>query len=400
MDKCLYNGKPLYSSEVAQLYEKEEEIREASKKLACCDPNCNIPVYYRHGKIRIPHFAHIKSTKTCNYDVYHRKSSKLFKYAKDTLFAYFNNMLRQDEFIVDTDVQIIGEHFTPIVIKGHNIKVAIDILEHHVTANSLSCRHSAYNDKGYLSQYIVIDKANKTNFNERYDAIYPVKFVLNKSINKQVIIMDTYDKCFYAYKFNSDIENNQTRKNVFVLPFSLKELSLVEFGFQIQGLEQKYSEWVESFKQVIYHSGSTDLISQPSSFTKRISNSETKIAQKIADKRQELYRKTGKFVGNKVKGEYTLVDLSEIKLNKQSRVEFAEFTKKDFEEKIKNALQGSESAVRMLIHKLYKSSHLEQQYYVEICKEYSNKKTLDDYNKIMKVLRYIYDKAMNSKTTE
>lgn len=60
MENCLWNGKALIATEVAQIYELEKEIRKASgrKEICCPDPECQHPILrYCHGekKMRILH---------------------------------------------------------------------------------------------------------------------------------------------------------------------------------------------------------------------------------------------------------------------------------------------------------------------------------------------------------
>ena len=54
MDKCIYNKKIINSFDVAADIDLEMEIRQCNS-LKCSDPECNAPVRYKHGIIRINH---------------------------------------------------------------------------------------------------------------------------------------------------------------------------------------------------------------------------------------------------------------------------------------------------------------------------------------------------------
>lgn len=115
MDKCIYNGKVINSFDIAADIDLEMMFRQCSE-LQCCDPECNAPVRYRHGKIRIPHFAHITANTECDYERYSSKKSDVFQKVQKEIYEILKRKYPQS---VEINIKLIKSppHYTPISIR-------------------------------------------------------------------------------------------------------------------------------------------------------------------------------------------------------------------------------------------------------------------------------------------
>ena len=91
---ALYNGKIISAEEIAEKESDETPVRRASgrKELRCIDPECECKtVFYRHGKVKRPHFSHAREGR-CDYGDFDRTDNSELKEARIALYQHFKNL--------------------------------------------------------------------------------------------------------------------------------------------------------------------------------------------------------------------------------------------------------------------------------------------------------------------
>lgn len=407
MNKCLYNGKIIYAFEVAKDFQTEKTIRESKNELFCCDPDCASPVRYKHGPKRVPYFAHICSEQRCDYDKYTNSNSEIFKKIRSELYNHFSKF---DEYTVDMDVKLLKNpsHYTPITVCGKEFKAAIDITDKRVTSNTLSERKAKYASLGYTAIQIIVDEVKIGYVGERYDLRFPVKYELNTSANNVAVIaavgdviryamykMDTYD---YSNPFGSSELN---RYNVYTSSFDLSALRVNETGLYVEGFDERYNAW---FKQRQNSRCDAPKRTNPIVTSKPVTTSYTTenvkpivqlndVVPTVKKNLFENYIKTGKLIGNKIKGKYEDVDLSEIVPNKNTVNYFSTFDKSKMSSAVESAFSGKASDIIFLMNKMYHANDEEKAIFISIFEEYLNLPESEENNAKIKILEHVIEQA-------
>lgn len=249
MDKCLYNGEIIYASDVAKEgIDYETEIRK-SNQLICCDPECKGHIIYKSGKIKVAHFAHKSGNTHCYYNNYASKMSKLFKDIRDTVSTRLRHITDTINYQTDIDVRISKnyKHITPITVCGTS-KFAIDIMRCNRKAAYLDTMREEYKNLDYTPLPIVVEDISN-HFNASYDTYFTLRYWLNYSKSKTVLIYNEneehYNLCRLdedTYSFNKIIDK-ELANNVFVQPISISELQLTENGFTVLGFDDMFIKW-------------------------------------------------------------------------------------------------------------------------------------------------------------
>lgn len=413
MDKCLYNGKIIYSFEVAKDFQTEKKIRESKNELFCCDPDCSSPVRYKHGPKRAPYFAHICTEQKCDYDRYINSNSEIFKKIRSEIYNHFSSF---NEYVVDMDVKLLKNpsHYTPVTVCSSNFKFAIDITDKRVTSNTLSDRKARYAALGYMAIQIIVDEVKIGYVDERNDLRFPVKYELNTSINNVSIIaagkdiinyalykMDTYD---YSNPFGSSELN---RYNVYTAFFELSALRLNSSGVYVNGFDEKYNVWFKQrqeslcvFPEVSKPGIAPKFIETPTPIT----TPKTTVASKpivqqndaipiVKKNLFENYLKTGKLIGNKINGKYEEVDLFEITPNKNAVNHFSPYDESKMSSVVESAFSGRASDIIVLMNKMYHADDKEKAIFISIFEEYLNLPESEENNAKIKILEHVIEQA-------
>lgn len=409
MDKCIYNGRIVNSFDIAADIDMEMIIRQCSD-LQCCDSECNAPVRYKHGKIRIPHFAHITANTDCDYEKYSSKKSDLFQIIQQELYQVLKMKYPQT---VDIDIKLIKDpsHYTPITLKGTKSSFAIDITDKRITANTLQFRKEAYSELGYTGIQVIIDEAMNCMLSERNDLYLPVRYELNKSENNAAVVFDKITKKYYYLRYdNNPMYKHFYPMNVMSREFSINEIELTEEGLSVPRLDKEYIKWVES-KQIRYNEHLEKLkeaevkrkqaaeklekIIEDAKLFHNAVPSKTKITKPVKPPFDpvEFHKQTGKYAGGVTNGVREALELNEIMIKKGVQNYFKEYSEKEMEALINNAFSYQISDIRQMINKMYHANHDEKAVFVRIYEELLNSEQTDETAEKLKILEYAIKEA-------
>lgn len=405
MEKCIYNDKILYASDVLQSFDFEQSIRNCHS-LICCD--CGAKVHFKHGKKYIECFAHYRKDE-CKYSEYSRKRSDIFKYAQHALYSPMQKIAEKHGLTLDEDVILIKDHYTAFVLKGESKKYAIDIIDTTISATILEKRKNLYEDSGYKYLQITVDKSAESQpFHERDNAYFPVKYSLNTSLNHTAIVIDKERKNWFIYILDnmdiSDVEDNFYDYpdwyiyDTFSMPITLDDIDINEHGFFTATSSIAFSsfynnrrnaknKWIK--EETIRHERQrrqaeearklAEIRRQESELRlkeakeKRKQEAEAKQAaaeaaerqaaqvaeqrrqKRVADEKAEIayiHKTTGGYVGSKINGKYEVCSLESLTSTRPSRDWLCEYQHSHFMERIGELQEYKQSGIRTLFAKM------------------------------------------------
>lgn len=410
MDKCIFNGKVINSFDIASDLDLEMTIRQCNN-LQCCDPECNAPVRYRHGKIRIPHFAHITANTECDYDRYSSKKSYVFQEVQHEIYE---TLKRKNIQTVDIDIKLIKSfsHYTPIVLSDNKSNFAIDITDKRITANTLQSRKEAYSKLGYNGIQIIIDDATNCELSESDNLYLPVRYELNKSANNSAVIYDRFSKKYFYLRYDKNYYGNHFYwNNVISREFSINEITFTSEGLSVPRLENEYEEWIENRKTRYqeYLEALKESEKQRKQIIEKkqinavnaVKQNQAAVPKKISASAKsksvfdsvEFHKQTGRYAGTFANGVQESFALNEIRINKSAPNYFKIYSEDEMEEMINKAFTYTESAIRLMINKMYHANSEEKAVFVRIYEEYLNAEQTDEIIEKLKILEYAISEA-------
>lgn len=402
MDKCIYNGITYNSFDVAADIDLESMIRQC-KNLLCCDPDCNTPVIYKHGKYRIPYFAHKMKSELCEYERYCNDQSHVFKKVQEDIYSVLKK-----KYPVDIDVKIIRKpaHYSPIIIKEPR-RIAVDITDKCATANTLKSRKNAYAELNYLGIQIIVDNEYEHELCDSEDLYYPVRFELHKSLNRTAIVYDKSSQKYYYLKYDdSRYGNGFYIKNILSREFDISELTVTEQGFSVPRLDEEFKNWVNERKENYnaYLKEKEERLEAAKSLEKRknqyekanaiISGKTTpSVPQKPVFDSVAFHKQTGRYSGNVIKGIRVSFALDEISINKSAPNYYKVYSEAEMEELINNAFSFKASDIQQFLNKMYHANDDEKAVFVRIYEEYLNAEPTKENTERLKILEYAIEEA-------
>lgn len=397
MDKCIFNSKVINSFDIASDIDLEMIIRQCND-LQCCDPECNTPVRYKHGKIRIPHFAHITANIECDYDRYSNKKSVDFQKVQQEVYEALKRKYPQ---FVDIDIKLIKSppHYTPIILKDNESNFAIDITDKRITASTLQLRKEAYSMLGYNNIQIIIDDAIDSELSESNDLYLPVRYEINKSANRSAVVYDKFSKKYYYLRYDNNIfKNHFYQNNVISREFNINEIILTAEGISVPRLDIEYEEWIkarENRYQEYLESLKASEKQRKIIIDERININTHKFNQKAEPKKVkstfdpiEFHKQTGRYAGTFANGVQESFALNEIKINKSAPNYFKIFSESEMEEMIRKSFTYTETAIRLMLNKMYHANSDEKAVFVKIYEECLNAQQTEDVIEELKILDY------------
>lgn len=409
MDKCIFNSKVINSFDIASDIDLEMIIRQCND-LQCCDPECNAPVRYRHGKIRIPHFAHITANTECDYDRYSSKKSDVFQKVQQEIYEILKRKCPQ---AVDIDMKLIRSpsHYTPITINDGISNFAVDITDKRITANTIQFRKEAYSVLGYTGIQIIIDEAMNCEFSETDDFYLPVRYELNKSANHSAVVYDKASKKYFYLRYDINrYDNSFYTNNVISREFNINEIEFTSEGVSVPRLDNEYASWIENRhnRYIEYLEKLREAKEQRERITEKKAKAlaEIKTSQTVGPIHKETVKKskttfdpvefhkqTGRYSGTFAKGVRESLSLNEIHINKGAPNYFKGYSKAEMEELINKAFSFTISDIRKLLNKMYHANSEEKAVFVRIYEEYLNTEQTEEIIEKLKILEYAIKEA-------
>lgn len=404
MDKCIYNGRIINSFDIAADIDIEMEIRQC-KELYCCDPECNAPVRYKHGKIKIPYFAHLAENSKCDYEKYSSQKSDIFQRVQQEVYEVLKMKYSN---AADIDVKLIRSpaHFTPIIFNGTEHSFAIDITDKRIKASVLQSRKDKYSSLGYNIIQIIIDEAVNCELSERNNLLFPVRFELNKSANNSAVIYDTSSRKYYYLRYdNNTMYEHFYFNNVISREFSINEIEFTEKGFSVPRLDIEFEKWVAQ-REKRYNEHIESLRKAEEQRKQDAEKHEEKFAELAASQKNErtndkpvkkakppfdpiaFHKETGKYSGTVLNGVREALELDEIKIKKGVPNYYKVYSEKEMEDLINNAFSYQISDIRQMLNKMYHANNDEKAVFVRIYEEYLNAEQTEDVIEKLRILEY------------
>lgn len=409
MDKCIFNGKVINSFDIASDIDLEMIIRPCND-LRCCDPDCNAPVRYRHGKIRIPHFAHKTANTQCDYDRYSSQKSDNFQKVQHEIYEILK---KKYPYAVDIDMKLIKtpSHFTPITLSGRKSNFAVDITDKRTTANTIQSRKDAYSKLGYKSIQIIIDEAMNREFSETNDFYLPVRYELNKSANHSAVVYDKLSKKYFYLRYDTNrYDDRFYLNNVISKEFDINELEFTTEGVSVPRLEKEYAKWIDNrhnrYIEYLEELRKAEEQRKQIAEEKAKALAEIRASQTIAPIHKETVRKskppfdsvefhkrTGRYAGDVIKGERESFSLEEIHINKNTLNHFKVYSQAEMEELIIKTFSFTVSDIKKMLNKMYHANSEEKAVFVRIYEEYLNAEQTEEVIEKLKILNYAIKEA-------
>lgn len=262
MDKCIYKGRIIIAKDYAKLIETEKELRNNSKLLICCDPECHSEIIFRHGTIRTPHFAHKSINVKCHYDEYCSDMSNTIKEIRNKLYDQLKAIENTTGYKADYDVLLFerNHHYTNLTLTG-NKKFAVDIINTNKASTKKAKKqdeiNNLYKETDYTPLPIIIDSNITHNFNLTNNVYYNAKCALNELHSYSSIIYNENLKQFYICKIDDEsyiVEEKDIRQcnnldNVFTKKVDLSQITISDTGFNTKEFENEYEVWKEKRHQ-------------------------------------------------------------------------------------------------------------------------------------------------------
>lgn len=248
MENALWNGQPLIASEIAKEYFSEKEIRKASgnKELRCPDSDCQHPVLrYCHGEIKDAYFAHLNNT-CCDYAEFDKCNIQIVRTIKRIIYNHF----KENGYQVQLEVKVIDHHYTHLLFETTDGgKIAVEIGTRQLSANRLNNLTTEYKNNDIDVKWIVIcDTESFVRENQTY---FIKRYLLNESVNKDLIVINRDGSKIAQYKSDSKIyEYNGRKIESTNYPATYSEYAtLASLTFEgnelsIEGFNQRYNEWL------------------------------------------------------------------------------------------------------------------------------------------------------------
>lgn len=419
MINCLYNGEIICAGEYIGKddkigVERIEELKILSKenKLFCVDYDCGENIIFCHGSIKGSYFRH-KSGKagSCEYSKHASERSK-FQETKVKLYNHF----KKAGLKVNIDDKIIDNHWTDLSCEFSNRrKIAIEIIDRHTGGLRWNEVHDRYHKAGIPDIWILQTEVSQED--NLLDMYFTEMLQIDRGTDNQTLYFDTESDTITVI-FMVDIPRKREIQisNIceFTLPYNLLEFNengqiVGEFlKAKNQCKEErinKYNDLVSEYeikqKEIIAEKEAEELqrIKQQQELElKRKQEEENKKRKREEaliqhrktemDKKTAIHKQTGVYFGVKRGAEYETYTLEQIVATRPPKNYMTTYTRKEFDDRIKEIQEYEYSGVKMLYNKLCFISPDEKKILLEI---YNSIKDTDI--ETAKVLEFLMKKA-------
>ena len=248
MEFAFWNNKKISAMQIAEDYELEKEIRDASRqqKLCCPDPECKQPVLrYCHGEVKGPYFAH-KNNADCDYAQFDKNSPDEIRNVRKELFKHFSNA----GYKVKMEEKVLPHHYTQLLFTDENgQQTAVEIGTNHTGKHYVEELSEEYKKQNILLRWIVLSDVDKQI--EENQVGFLKRYLLNESSNKDLIVINKEGNIVTQYRmdirkyifYGRPIESDNYPK-VYFETANLEDLILEDNEFKIKGFDELYSKWL------------------------------------------------------------------------------------------------------------------------------------------------------------
>lgn len=255
MEHAKWQGKIICAGEIAKKFEKEQEVRKASrrKELTCPDEECNGTVKYCHGEKKGAYFAHLTNY-NCDYHIFDSNDNHYFRAIRRKLQAHFLEL----GLSVEIEKKVIPHHYAHFVITDIDKKVvAVELGTKNTSAYAIEYLQNEYAAEKINVRWLVVGDIIQK-FKEE-DLFWLKRYLVNKTSSRDFIMIDwngdkvcqcRWDSKKYEYNGRSVKLGNYTElysdwADIDALVFENGEFTLV-------GFNDRYEKWlIEKEKRIM-----------------------------------------------------------------------------------------------------------------------------------------------------
>ncbi len=265
MQNALWKGEPIIACRVAQNTNMDVAVRVASKEkeLRCPDPDCGNPLLcYRHGEIRIPHFAHVGNNVVCDYAKFDSQNNEMQK----EVCRHVYEILSAQGYKVKMEVKIFGHQYTHLTIEYESTILAIQIVPYNISAKKVSNWTRACKQYGIMPLVLFIGAET---FSKGIYVKSTYAFLYNRHVNNSTVCKNIFlisddaskmtlykrDKHMSEYVYKGQYIESMDRDSVFWESATLEDMTFEDGEWSIKGYNGRYNEWLikrmDTFKQEV-----------------------------------------------------------------------------------------------------------------------------------------------------
>lgn len=242
---ALYNGEIISAEEIAEKESDETPVRRASgrKELRCIDPECECKtVFYRHGKVKRPHFSHAREGR-CDYGDFDRTDNSELKEARIALYQHFKNL----GYYVECEQKLPDSRlYSHLLLHIGGKNIVIQIAQSSTSANMIYYMTQACEKCGYELRWIVLGIYSEIQW-ER-DNYHAMRYQYNHSTNRDLLVLDMSAEKISQHKID---ENEYVYKShdlgaddYFFMDKGIASLQIANNELTLDGFTEAYNEWV------------------------------------------------------------------------------------------------------------------------------------------------------------
>jgi len=250
MEKAIWKGNEIVAIDVAQAYELEKAIKQASgrKELLCPDEQCeHRTLKYCHGEKKQAYFAHLINS-NCSYEKYDKETPEITKEIKRALYQHLVAL----GFKVTMDCKLIEGHYTHIVVNENGQQYAVQVLTRFDSANRIEDFRKKYAAKNIRVNWIVVDiRPSESEQVDEKSMFFAKRFCLNETSDNSLITTDaTFDNvvCYRMdkneYKLDSRTIESKNYPKVFRKSYPSSLLSFQNGKLVVPDFDDAFTRYI------------------------------------------------------------------------------------------------------------------------------------------------------------
>ena len=395
---CIYNGKEMNFDDFIEnsvnnkeIVDKKLHLRKLSDNSELHCKGCGAEVRFVDTEKKAKHFRHLKSSE-CTYD----KFSNDHKYSEDIRQKFYNEIdktIPGYEIFLDKRLED-GTWVDIAFVFDNKTTVALNFINRSFKETKMKEQHEKFKEMGVVDLWIIIGEPSSIDF---FEDMYTKDAMLLQD--------DWQNLVLYASESESETESENElnpltvryktiyKARIHRQKFHYESMPISAFSVNESGkipyiekiIEQKNTE-IEKDNE-LYNEEQRKKQEELERRMLEAAEEEKKRLAKLAEVKQEeikkkenvlkrkedsvaeLHQRTGMFIGSKIKGEYELIPLEEIKLPK-TLIQMMPYTRELFEEKLNKAFIGYAAPIKELMIKLAQCSNEEKDIYLDLMKPY------------------------------
>ena len=378
---CIYKGKEMNYSDFVGRTDDDKEIVDRKLLLRKLSDNgelhckgCGAEARLVDTEKKKKHFRHLKNSE-CTYDKF-AKERKYFENIKLKFYNEINKSISGQSVVLDKRLDN-GEWVDIAFIFDNGTTAVLNFVKRSFSESKMDDFHRKCKEMGIVDLWVINGEPSVCN---DYEHMYAKDAILLQEDWQDLAIYapDGENDLTVKFKTIRRMKTGQTFAYVSmpISAFSVNDTGKIPYIEKLA--EQKNSEiqkendsYMEEKRRQLEKQEEVERKAKEKLAEieqQKIKEKEAKVKQR-EDDMLELHRRTGKFIGSKIKGEYKLITLEEITLPKMT-IAMTPYTKEIFEEKLNDAFNGYAAPIKDIIMKLAQASEEEKNIYQSLMTPY------------------------------